>query len=187
MLNLLHYNWSCCLERFYMGKLPWNETPLTDCLFLYIIWRYPTCTRNDRRSKRDNLRVGLTNLRTKHVTTANQNHSYLATGHALLMLPSCTFLLEFQEILKFSFAAMISFRGNSKIMNYGILFELSYFLGPDLISRGDIDEKCILKCFIYSSFVFLALGEKHFFCKNYKAANSVLTTPDSPYSRATIT
>ena len=58
---------------------------------------------------------------------------------------------------------MISFRGNSKIMNYGILFELSYFLGPDLISRGDIDEKCILKCFIYSSFVFLALGEKHFF------------------------
>ena len=28
--NLLHYNWSCCLERFYMGKLTWTETPLAN-------------------------------------------------------------------------------------------------------------------------------------------------------------
>ena len=31
-LNLLHFNCSCCLERFYMGKLTWTEYPLTNQL-----------------------------------------------------------------------------------------------------------------------------------------------------------
>ena len=26
----LHYNWSCCFERFYMGMMTWTETPLTN-------------------------------------------------------------------------------------------------------------------------------------------------------------